>query len=307
MGAFLLFVVDAWFAARIASYEPKQPQIKQSQTQEHQTAPRHPVLMVVSDGLSAVWDGLAWIGGALHTYHAEILGAFTIFLAVATVFLAKYTRGLWLETKSLVDEAKISSARQATQTQESIEYLAKAGYAMEGISNAMRTSATASYESAKAAHKLVERNDTNAQTQLRAYVLLDNEQILEHNNGKIKVTVQWKNFGQTPAHKVKSSLFIAFFPLPLTDPLEVPIKDNPSAGNIAPGATTKQFIDLPRALNAMEFNAVINGECAIYVWGRTDYIDVFGFERKTTIRYVSGGGDFRTCRLAVTEEGNDTD
>ena len=144
-----------------------------------------------------------------------------------------------------------------------------------------------------------------AERQLRAYILHNNDEEMEHNGGRIKVTVRIKNFGQTPAHKLRSWLFIGLYKFPLDVPLDTPDYANGSLSTLGPTGIITQSAELPAALNQAEFNAVLKGEGAIYVSGELFYFDVFNVERSTKFRFVSTGNDFSHCKLAICNEGNE--
>lgn len=156
----------------------------------------------------------------------------------------------------------------------------------------------------KATGKLVVGAENTAERQLRAYILHNNDEEMDHNGGRIKVTVRIKNFGQTPAHKLRCWLFMGFYKFPLDVPLDAPDYEKGSLSTLGPTGIITQTIELPAALNQAEFNAVLKGEGAIYVSGELYYFDVFNVERSTKFRFVSTGNDFSRCKLAVCNEGN---
>jgi hypothetical protein len=128
---------------------------------------------------------------------------------------------------------------------------------------------------------------------------------MEHNGGRVKVTIRIKNFGQTPAHKLRSWSFIGFYKFPLEVPLDTPDYVGASLSTLGPTGIITQYAELPSALNQAEFNAVLKGDGAIYVSGELFYIDVFNVERSTKFRFVSTGSDFEHCKLAICNEGNE--
>ncbi len=111
----------------------------------------------------------------------------------------------------------------------------------------------------RATGKLVVGAENTAERQLRAYILHNNDEEMEHNGGRIKVTVRIKNFGQTPAHKLRSWLFIGFYKFPLDAPLDTPDYANGSLSTLGPTGIITQSAELPAALNQAEFNAVLKG------------------------------------------------
>ena len=157
----------------------------------------------------------------------------------------------------------------------------------------------------KATGKLVLGAESTAERQLRAYLLNNNDEVMEHNGGRVKVTVRIKNFGQTPAHKMRSWLFVGFYKFPLDVPLDQPDYVKGSLSPLGPTAIITQSVELPAPLNHTEIKAILKGEGAIYVSGELFYSDVFDIGRFTKFRYVSTGSDFEHCKLVICNEGNE--
>ncbi len=119
----------------------------------------------------------------------------------------------------------------------------------------------------------------NGRRQLRAYVLLDGGSIRVISDGQgnqfIEGFVNLKNCGQTPAQNCKSWVQIKI------DNIGSPPFDQESHGKggsiIGPGTPFNLPVHYP--LTPVDLAAIRAETKRIYVWGETEYTDVFGHSR----------------------------
>lgn len=215
------------------------------------------------------------IGVFIHDAHEEILAAFTIFLAIFTFLL-------WWATYKLARDAKNAAARQATDTQTSLATAKQAANASTDMGATM---------------------ERNARYELRAYVGVQHVHIENGNGGDHRGIFVIKNFGKTMAKatviRINGTMIIgAIAEFPLGD------RDRKSKTVVMP---SESLGGIEHAINPIEGQG-----SRIYLWGRIDYKDVFGFSHWTLFRFVDykktfsestglhTGWDVKTCA-----EGND--
>ena len=224
----------------------------------------------------------------------------TEFLAAFTFLLFCFTAALWWVTYRLSKDARDASARQAWDMQNSLR-----------IAGDMVCAAN---ESATAATKSARIAGESAVRQQRAYVNVFKVFASWHPDATdklrpITITVETRNAGQTPAHKVfgwmnsKNSKEMPLdFPRPSQD------GQPQSVGLQAPGQVN--HFQRPRTLvldTESEIEIWQSGRESLYVWGEIQYIDAFDAPRQTRFRYVMtregmhpDGGKFMSCN-----DGND--
>lgn len=160
-----------------------------------------------------------------------------------------------------------------------------------------------------ATHRLVTGSENTAKRQLRAYVfvsLADGEKMFhDDKSGCLSAPLIIKNYGQTPAYKMKCNVFIGILKKPLSEQLDPPNYDNGSIGCLASGQVVRQYPTLPRKIDIPERNLILNGTHAIYVWGYLEYMDIFKSTQRVQFRMYSTGEDFAGKELAYCNEGNE--
>lgn len=165
----------------------------------------------------------------------------------------------------------------------------------------------------KATGKLVAGAEEASERQLRAY-LSPSETAIRYPiipGSKPEVLLGFRNYGKTPAYKVRGwvKMRVDDFPLQLGSSFPTVLFVAP--GSMAPVAPTKEHKltdELDHALTMHEFNAIKDHAKAIYVYGRFDYEDAFGKTRITTFRFFlndSSGPLDKECGVGVCAEGND--
>jgi hypothetical protein len=125
-----------------------------------------------------------------------------------------------------------------------------------------------------------------AERQLRAYVFMQGAQVMiMNNNTAILATIAVKNFGQTPAYRVRSWAKVAVCAIDVqpSDDIAPPIVAESVMG---PGA---EFHMQP-AINAtaLQLQDTKNGTNKICVWGKLEYVDAFNVPQVFTYRGVNG-------------------
>jgi hypothetical protein len=140
--------------------------------------------------------------------------------------------------------------------------------------DAARESAKAAKEAADAARDSVRLAESTAERQLRAYIGFDWGAVLLNSpaDGQITAWMRLKNFGTTPAYKVKA--WLRFSRLPSGD---IPFDKTQEAVNdsiLFPNLASNLFGTLSN--NADQIKAVTDQTLSLFVWGRAEYVDAFG-------------------------------
>ena len=143
------------------------------------------------------------------------------------------------------------------------------------------------------------------QQSTRAYMLESGEYEMKHDGGLIEITLRIKNFGKTPAKRVRAHFHMEDFPMPYNGPFDGPNWDNASETTIGPDAYLHQILTAKKPIAPAEFARLTNGVGGLYIWGDILYEDIFGKERHTKVRRVAAGADFAACRLGVCKDGNE--
>lgn len=157
--------------------------------------------------------------------------------------------------------------------------------------------------------RLAEGAEATAERQLRAYVQVSGAKAkVPIRDGVLEVALTLKNFGQTPAHHVTSWIGIAAFNAGQQPHFPSPGDDFGLArGPIGPGAPRDFTIPLAESMTAPRWQALENGDAAVYVWGEIRYADIFGKKRFTRFRLRMSGEGASDGRFSMCEEGNNTD
>jgi hypothetical protein len=208
----------------------------------------------------------------VHRYE----GAFT---AASTIAVAVFTWRLWISTDRLWDEAKESRRLTILSV------------------NAAGASANAASRSAKATER-----------HLRAYVFVHSASITFDRGTIPQAEVRIANFGQTPAHDVRMwiHLWIEEWPLKIT--LPTPTQNFPMASSVLSQGTEPVTMRTGRKMPIPKDQLPLIGtpKGTIYVYGRIEYVDVFGERRWTNYRLIYGGSEgVLGDRLQPDIEGND--
>lgn len=174
------------------------------------------------------------------------IAASTVVLTLATIALGLFTFFLWRSTRDAVRDGS------------------------KGIQISENTLAQAT---------------ASAELQLRPYVFMHLREFgwLHHptDKGKVgsrRVTIIWKNMGQTPARRVVACLSGQGFPSELPPDFDFPDVIAPgSVGSIGPGGTVNSYIDIP----ATEFGTAESPN-HVYYWGWIEYDGFEGSPRHRT-------------------------
>ena len=163
--------------------------------------------------------------------------------------------------------------------------------------------------------------------QLRAYIFVDTADFIDAptpplapnpSHSGCPASGLWiKNFGTTPAYKVRHFSRVIFTPvgpdgrLPpgtLTYPSSTEMGEIPATA-IGPGSRTHVSRNLGRALNAAEIQILAGAGYALVAYGRIAYVDTFGTARTTdyTIGYAGPYPVPLPNILSFLTEGNEAD
>lgn len=149
--------------------------------------------------------------------------------------------------------------------------------------------AQAAKNSADAANQAVILSDKTAERQLRAYLFISRAEISDiMNDQKLTAKIVVKNFEQTPAYDVETSIGIATTQFPLINDLPPAVQKTKNT-NIGPGGDiTLNFNgDGPAAIEWRPRFTQKTG--AVYVYGTIKYVDAFKIPRYTNYHLYKGG------------------
>lgn len=166
-----------------------------------------------------------------------------------------------------------------------------------------------SRETARAAVAATQLAENTAVAQLRAYVHVASVTgaLPNGEGGVFAVSVEVRNFGQTPARNVRTWLAVWPAGYPDAGDFANAPRDLGVPATLAPGGHVSLIHGIGPILSWLAtFRA---GTHAVYAYGRITYTDAFGNERFTNYRLVcygprvaGGNGAFDLCR-----EGNEAD
>ncbi len=138
-----------------------------------------------------------------------------------------------------------------------------------------------------------------AERQLRAYVSGDGGsfQLIETDKGRrfIQGHYTLKNFGQTPAYRVR--LWVRLDILP-ADTLEFQQSVSLSESILGPGATAENS-PVRGPITDADLAAIRSGDKRIFIWGEALYVDAFGNDRYLRF-YDINGREFQTGRWPIS-------
>jgi hypothetical protein len=144
----------------------------------------------------------------------------------------------------------------------------------------------------------------SAKRQLRAYVYLENAHFEWTDTLNWKITYRIRNFGQTPAYKVKLVELAKVVAWNNGAPIIPAQTKNISLGAMAPGG---DFVDNEAKLEGTTTrDDLVHGRNAIYLVGAITYRDAFRRDHWTKFRlYIGGDVGCEGNELYTDDEGND--
>lgn len=182
-------------------------------------------------------------------------------------------------------------------------------YALLVLALTLALTAVAAYAALRTVHTM---RDT-AKRELRAYVNYDTGRIsgtLGIEGETSLVRIQIKNFGQTPAYRLRARNAVARLPWPPEEESFI-LPDEPNSfGVLGPTHHFTMVRRLPDpAFPIGTLELLRRGEVAIFVYGEIEYEDAFGNPHTTTFRVMHGGpiGTRTDGVLSAHERGNDAD
>lgn len=163
------------------------------------------------------------------------------------------------------------------------------------------------------AREALAQSERHAKQELQAYVLPVGGNIMISSDGKLEVSITFKNCGQTPAHDVVTAMERA---LVLDgdelkfDPWKEPI--NQSKGYIGPDIP--HIVKASKTIAPADLEALKADKAGITIWGRVEYVDSFRREGWASFVYKSSGRQTNSFgehidawSIAACEVGNETD
>lgn len=162
---------------------------------------------------------------------------------------------------------------------------------------------------AQAAHATVATMKETAQRQLKAYVFIERSRIENiRPGGDPRATINFKNFGQTPAHNVRVEIGIDWAPSFEEVTLKPPLQSE-TMGSLGPNAGMELYAERDHGLTQEDFAAITDGKLCLFVFGRLSFEDAFENKgRFVNFRLMIGGSHgIRGDNLFACSEGNSTD
>jgi hypothetical protein len=133
-------------------------------------------------------------------------------------------------------------------------------------------------------------DDAVREDEVRAYVDVDKLEFIEtpESEGIVKVKVVFRNTGQTPAFKMRSTAQVGIRDVADEDLIPVmPLPDrsaNSGRPRLGRDATAVVIVECDSTPSLAD--RVMNGDATIVVWGWAEYMDVFDRRRKTAFQYL---------------------
>jgi hypothetical protein len=158
----------------------------------------------------------------------------------------------------------------------------------------------------------------SSQRQLRAYLFLDGASLMDGrllSSPKEELfnvplcSMQFKNFGQTPAYRVIAWAKIGIAEVGNDAELSVPKLSYVRPSNVGSNGGFTKDISLGRPLTPEEIDDICNKRKAIYLYGRVEYTDAFNKKRFSNFK-VGYAGVFpppAPATFVFGDNGNDTE
>ncbi len=157
-----------------------------------------------------------------------------------------------------------------------------------------------------ATRQLVRGSENTARRQLRAYVGIHVASLTQPLLGTIRVRIEVKNTGHTPAYNVRTWSFLGIFDPPPEVPKFITGEKTDIYSMIGSGAVI-ELHDGREGLKHDVINGITNGTKPIYFWGEIRYQDVFAIERRTIFRLRARLQPRENWYFDTTPEGNEAD
>jgi hypothetical protein len=147
---------------------------------------------------------------------------------------------------------------------------------------------------------------------LRAYICVSECYLTEGEQPSGMVEI--KNFGKTPASKVKHWIGISINTVPITGRLETPVERPASISVLAPTVPLTLPVKLRIPLRPADQAIFGSTQCTAYVFGKVTYEDIYGSEWTTRFQFFwdgqtaskeLGGQTIRRRILRIDTEGNE--
>jgi hypothetical protein len=143
--------------------------------------------------------------------------------------------------------------------------------------------------------------DRDREEELRAYLDVDKLEFIEtpESEGIVKVKVAFRNTGQTPAFKIRSTTEIGIRDVADEDLVPtMPLPDRAKSATrarLGRDATIVQITECPSTPSLAD--GVMNGDATIVVWGFVEYMDMFDRKRRTNFQYLCNADTLDTGQI----------
>ena len=164
--------------------------------------------------------------------------------------------------------------------------------------------ALAAASAAKAANASVRVSEETAERQLRAYISIEPDTVLNwarYKTHRILVRLHANNVGQTPGADTKYEFAMDVLPNPLPPGFAFGPPDRVHDANNTIFPRTDQglpvFLGFHRTLTDQEYNDINSDKARLHAWGVLHYVDAFGADHTTKFTFSCGGPDFAARML----------
>jgi hypothetical protein len=162
---------------------------------------------------------------------------------------------------------------------------------------------------AQAAHAACKIATDSSQAQLRAYVNVMSVRITDVMPGCFpKAEVTFQNNGVTPAKQYGHWIGLLIDDHPtFYDFSDESLNAINGKSVLAPNAVSHAYCQVAEPLTPEQYDLIMSGKAAIWIFGRAVYQDVFGGDRFLTYRHIFGGDVERHPKglTSPCKEGND--
>lgn len=178
----------------------------------------------------------------------------------------------------------------------------------------------AAERAAEAAQKSIGHQSETDRRQLRAYVFLESATLLDGTteipphparDNKPSCFLLVKNSGQTPAYHVVHWAEIRLLERKYEHTIAVPsVIERINACSVGANGVVNRFVNYDGTLTPHDIANIFAGTHAIYVYGRIEYTDAFGYRHSTNYRLNYSNGVYPApinVALNFCNAGNETD
>ncbi len=146
------------------------------------------------------------------------------------------------------------------------------------------SSAESSQSAARTSRDTLLATQENANRQLRAYVSVQLTALNAHTTHRgimFEIKYKWKNFGQTPAHKVVNYIKFHIVPYPLPEGYELTAGSKEPLGSFTLHPGEERTGNAVQLISEDKIRNIVDANHHLVIFGRCSYEDIFGIARET--------------------------